>query len=224
MSLPRPPKGVVFDLDGTLIDSEALVREAYFATSRRFGVSITDAQFLSLVGRNREDNDAQLRHYFGVDFPLDDFHLANRAHLGERTAPLKTGVYDILDHLDGAGLPYALATSSGPVWVEKHFTAYDLGRRFKAVITREDCVNGKPHPEPYLKAAALLATAPENVVALEDSYPGVRAAHAAGCMTIMVPDLLSPDDEMREKALHVLDTLHDVMAVLANRASANGGT
>lgn len=224
MSLPRTPKAVVFDLDGTLIDSEALVREAYFTTSEQFGVALSDAQFLSLVGLNRDDNDVQLRGYWGADFPLEDFHTANRAFLLERVAPLKPGAIELMDALDGLGAPYALATSSGPPWVERHFTAYQLGDRFEAIITRADCTNGKPHPEPYIKASAALGLAPMDILALEDSHAGVRAAHAAGCMTIMIPDLLAPNDEMRAKALHVLDDLHGVRALLTSSGPASGDT
>ena len=215
MSLPCKPKAVVFDLDGTLIDSEALVREAYFTTSGQFGVALSDAQFLSLIGLNRDDNDVQLRGYFGADFPLEDFHTANRAFLLQRVAPLKPGAHELMDALDAMEAPYALATSSGPPWVERHFTAHRLADRFKAVITRADCANGKPHPEPYLKASAALGAAPGDVLALEDSHAGVRSAHAAGCMTIMIPDLLAANEEMYAKALHVFETLHDVRVLLS---------
>lgn len=223
MSLPRRPQAVVFDLDGTLIDSEALVREAYFTTCRQFGVAMSDAQFLSLIGLNRDDNDIQLRRYWGADFPLEDFHAANRAFLLERVAPLKPGAHELMDALDALEAPYALATSSGPPWVERHFGAYRLGHRFKAVITRADCAKGKPHPEPYIKASAALRADPAEVLALEDSHAGVRSAHAAGCMTIMIPDLLAANDEMREKALRVVDSLHDVRALLISSAPAGAG-
>jgi HAD superfamily hydrolase (TIGR01509 family) len=214
LSLPRKPQAVVFDLDGTLIDSEALVREAYFSTCGQFGVAMNDTLFLSLVGLNRDDNDVQLRAHWGADFPLEDFHAANRAYLLERVAPLKQGARELMDALDAMERPYALATSSGAPWVERHFTAYRLADRFKAVITRADCENGKPHPEPYLKAAAALGAAPADVLALEDSHAGVRSAHGAGCMTIMIPDLLAPNAEMHAKALHVLDSLDDVRSLL----------
>jgi beta-phosphoglucomutase-like phosphatase (HAD superfamily) len=102
--------------------------------------------------------------------------------------------------------------------VDRHFAAHRLTHRFKAVVTRQDVVNGKPDPEPYLKASALLGAAPMDVLAIEDSHPGVRAAHAAGCMTVMAPDLLAADDEMRAKAL-VVRSLHDVI-VLLERATA----
>ncbi|PZO52746.1 MAG: HAD family hydrolase [Alphaproteobacteria bacterium] len=213
MSLPRRPRAIVFDLDGTLIDSEALVKEAHFAACASMGVAMSDAQFLALVGMHREANDLQLKSYYGDDFPLEDFIAATRAHVGERAAPLKPGALELMDALDELALPYGLATSSRRPWVERHFTAHGLTERFRAVVTRQDCIEGKPHPEPYLNASRLLGAAPRDVLALEDSYAGVTSAHAAGCMTVMVPDLLEATDEMRELAL-VLPSLNDVAPLL----------
>jgi HAD superfamily hydrolase (TIGR01509 family) len=214
MSLPRRALGVVFDLDGTLIDSEALVREAHFAACDALGYAMSDAQFLGLVGMHREANDLQLRAYYGADFPLERFIETTRAHVGERIAPLKPGALALMDKLDALSTPYALATSSRRPWVERHFAAHALDARFRAVVTRQDVVNGKPDPEPYLKASAALGFAPADVLALEDSHAGVRSAHGAGCMTLMIPDLLAADEEMRAKAL-VLRSLDDVLALLS---------
>ncbi|MBP6690598.1 MAG: HAD family phosphatase [Hyphomonadaceae bacterium] len=213
MKLPRKPRAVVFDLDGTLIDSEALVKEAHFAACADLGVTMTDAQFLSLVGLHREANDLQLKGYYGEDFPLEHFIGLTRAHVGDRVAPLKTGAVELMDALDEIALPFALATSSRRPWVDKHFSAHRLGTRFRAVVTRQDVIEGKPHPEPYLCASKLLGAEPQNVLALEDSYAGVTSAHAAGCMTVMVPDLLLATDDMRAKALVVV-SLADVRALI----------
>lgn len=220
MRLARAPLGVVFDLDGTLIDSEALVREAHFAACKQMGVTMSDAQFLTLVGMHREANNEQLRRYYGPDFPLDAFIETTRAFVGERVAPLKPGAVELMNALDRLGARYALATSSRRPWVERHFAAHGLGARFSAVITRQDCVEGKPHPEPYLKASAAIGHAPANVLAIEDSHAGVRSAHAAGCMVVMAPDLLAPDDEMRAKA-RVVSSLHDVIGLLGAAAYAS---
>jgi HAD superfamily hydrolase (TIGR01509 family) len=213
LQLPRKPRAVVFDLDGTLIDSEALVKEAHFAACAEIGVTMTDAQFLSLVGMHREANDLQLKGYYGEDFPLEHFIQLTRAHVGDRVAPLKAGALELMDELDARALPFGLATSSRRPWVEKHFAAHALTPRFRAVVTRQDVVEGKPHPEPYLQASKLLGFAPGDVLALEDSYAGVSSAHAAGCMTVMAPDLLPPTDEMRAKAL-VVTSLNDVRTLL----------
>lgn len=214
MSLPRRPRAVVFDLDGTLIDSEALVKDAHFAACKLMGVTMSDAQFLALVGMHREANDLQLKRYYGDDFPLDDFIAHTRAHIGDRVAPLKAGAVELMNALDELALPFGLATSSRRPWVEKHFAAHGLSDRFRAVVTRQDCLEGKPHPEPYLNASRLLAAAPGDVLALEDSYAGVESAHAAGCMTVMIPDLLAPTDVERGRAW-IVTSLSDVTRLLS---------
>jgi HAD superfamily hydrolase (TIGR01509 family) len=212
--LPRKPLAVVFDLDGTLIDSEALVLEAYMAAASQHRVPFTHEQFLSLVGQHRAASEQAMRGFFGPDFPLESFYAGVGAHIGDSFAPLKPGALELLDALAAAQTPLALATSSGRGWVDKHFNAHGLGPRFHSVITRDDVASGKPHPEPYLKAAALLGFAPADILAIEDSPTGVRSAHAAGMMTIMAPDLIQPDDDTRGRTLHVVKSLHDVRVML----------
>lgn len=212
--LPRKPKGVVFDLDGTLIDSEALVLEAYMAAADRHGVPFTHGQFLTLVGRHRQHSEMKMREYFGAAFPLEDFYATVGEHVGDRHAPLKPGADTLLDWLDASRTPYALATSSGPGWVDKHFRAHGLAERFRGIVTREDVAQGKPHPEPYLKAATILGHDPADILAIEDSPTGVASAYAAGLMTIMAPDLIQPDAETLTRALHVVRSLDDVVALM----------
>ena len=214
--LPRQPKALVFDLDGTLIDSEALVLEAYMAAADRHSVPFTHAQFLSLVGRHRQHSEMKMREYFGETFPLEAFYATVGEFFGDRSAPLKPGVDALLDRLDASATPYALATSSGPGWVSKHFAAHRLTERFRAVVTRDDVTHGEPHPEPYLKASTMLGHAPGDILAIEDSPTGVASAHAAGLMTIMVPDLIQPDEETRGRALHVGQSLDDVLTLLGD--------
>ncbi len=212
--LPRRPKAVVFDLDGTLIDSEALVHDAYMAAADRHGVPFTNEQFLSLVGRHRQYSEAKMREYFGADFPLDNFYASVSEHVGDKAAPLKPGAVDLFDRLDKLRAPYALATSSGPGWVERHFRAHNLTARFTGIVTRDDVTHGKPHPEPYLKASTILGHHPSEILAIEDSPTGVASAHAAGLMTLMIPDLIQPDDETRARALHVGTSLSDILNLL----------
>lgn len=213
MSLPRRPRAVAFDLDGTLIDSEALVHEAHFASARALGLEMTDELFLSLVGKHREDNDKTLIAHYGPDFPLAQFIEGARTFIGQRTAPLKPGALELLNALDKAAAPFGLVTNSRRHWVERHFLAHRLGERFRAVITRDDCTLGKPDPEPYARCVAAFGLASRDVLAVEDSPTGVASAHAAGLMVAVVPDLLAPDPQTRSRAL-LYNSLDEVRALL----------
>jgi beta-phosphoglucomutase-like phosphatase (HAD superfamily) len=88
---------------------------------------------------------------------------------------------------------------------------------FDAVVTRDDVAQPKPHPDLFLEAARRLAVAPEDCLAIEDSHTGVRAALAAGMMTVMVPDLVPPDDELRARCVAVHASLHDLEVLLTPR-------
>jgi len=132
---------------------------------------------------------------------------------------LKAGVVELLDQLDASGLPRAVCTSSPHQTVESHLGHHDLLRRFDAVIARGDYAQGKPHPDPFLKAAEALGVAPEHCLALEDSHNGVRAAHAAGMMTIMVPDLLHATEEITALCVRIAQDLHEVRGLIAAQAN-----
>ena len=188
--------------------------QAYMAAADKHGVPFTHAQFLSLVGRHRQHSEMKMREYFGETFPLETFYATVGEFFGDKAAPLKPGALALFGRLEADRVPFALATSSGPGWVNKHFAAHDLAHRFWGVVTREDVEHGKPHPEPYLKASIMLGFHPHDVLAIEDSPTGVASAHAAGLMTVMVPDLIQPDEETRAKTVHVGQSLADVMSLL----------
>jgi beta-phosphoglucomutase-like phosphatase (HAD superfamily) len=94
--------------------------------------------------------------------------------------------------------------------VEGHLGSTGILPRFNAVIACGDYAKGKPHPDPFLRGAEVLAKHPARCLVLEDSYNGVRAAHAAGMMTVMVPDLLDATEEMRGLCHAIANTLHAV--------------
>jgi beta-phosphoglucomutase-like phosphatase (HAD superfamily) len=112
-------------------------------------------------------------------------------------------------------IPRAVATSSGHGAVERQLGPAGLIPRFQAIVAAGDYARGKPHPDPFLAAAARLDVDPTDCLALEDSHNGVRAAHAAGMMTIMVPDLLEATDEIGALCVAVARSLHDVRALVA---------
>jgi beta-phosphoglucomutase-like phosphatase (HAD superfamily) len=222
MSLPREVKAVVFDMDGLLVDTETVVFRAMQRAADRIGGEMPFSTFQRMVGLQHEVSDLILQEHFGQGFDLDAWSSAVSGHFQEELAAgiaLKAGVGEILDWLDDAGLPRAIATSSRLASLHQSLGPHGLVERFDALITRDLPIRGKPHPDPFLKAAEALGIAPGDCLALEDSHNGVRSASAAGMMTIMVPDMLDPTEEMESLCVRIARDLHEVRDLLeAQRA------
>jgi HAD superfamily hydrolase (TIGR01509 family) len=214
---------VVFDMDGLLIDTEAVWRDVQLAEAEAQNLDLPLAVVESLIGLPWQVNRRLLRDHFGPDFDVEAFIQAVvRRHdaVCEAGVAVKAGVVELLDLLDELGLPRAIATSSDRAVVAWRLQPSGLFQRFHAVIANEDCTYGKPHPEPYLNAARAMGVEPAGCLALEDSYNGVRSAHAAGMMTVMVPDLLPPTEETLGLCVAVAETLHQVRdALLASTST-----
>lgn len=214
--LPRRVEGVVFDMDGLLTDSERIFRDSMFAVTHKAGLDMPMEVFMRMVGAPREQNQRVVLEHFGADFDYDDWIKAVNAHAHAQMAvdlQLKAGVVELLDDLDALGLPRAIATSSTHASVERQLGG--MTGRFQSVVAHGDYARGKPSPDPFLTAAERLGVAPAACLGLEDSHNGVRAAHAAGLMTIMVPDLLEATAEMHGLCVAVAETLHDVRDLIA---------
>ncbi len=217
MTLPRTPLAVVFDMDGLLCDTEVVYRDAMIAVAAEDGYEMPLSLFQSMIGLAGPASDQKVLDHYGADFAVEDFKARIRDHVDAACAAgvaLKAGVVELLDHLDELGLPRAIATSSSHRSVQTHLGHSGIIPRFNTVVARGDYVLGKPNPEPFLTAAARLGIAPEFCLALEDSHNGVRAGSSAGMMTIMVPDLLDPTDEMHALCVRIARDLHEVEALL----------
>jgi len=211
--LPRPVKAVVFDMDGLLVDTEQVVFQAMAAACRGCGHEMPFELFKRLVGLPGHVSDPMVVEHFGDGFDLAVWREGVSHHFEAIAAAgiaLKAGVVELIDCLDVRGLPRAVATSSTRRAVDHSLGQHGLVDRFGAIISRELQTHHKPHPDPFLKAAAALGVAPEDCIALEDSHNGVRAAAAAGMMTIMVPDLLDPTEEMHGLCVRIARDLHEV--------------
>ena len=220
MKLPRKAQAVVFDMDGLIFNTEALYRDAAMAAAVDSGHDIPLAFYLSTMGTPLEATRAVFMARCGKEFDFDSFWTNAKARfyaMAKLQLCPKAGVVDLLDFLDDAGLPRAIATSSRHEEVRHHLGLHALTGRFGTIIAHGDYARGKPDPEPFLKAADRLGVAPEFCVALEDSYHGVRAASGAGMMTIMVPDLFPATAEMEELCVGIAGDLHEVHALIKSQ-------
>ena len=204
-------------MDGLLFDTEALYQEAILLAATEGGHEVRVEVFKRMVGVPWTQSRLMLLSHFGETFPVDSFQEAWVRHfwlIAEARLTLKPGVLELLDTLDQLRLPRAIATSSAHRTVERHLTAHNLVGRFDAIIGHGDYQNGKPAPDPFLTAAERLGVAPPLCLALEDSHNGVRSASSAGMMTVMVPDLLEPTEEIRGLCSFVARNLHEVNSSL----------
>ena len=219
MHLPRPVKAVVFDMDGLLVDTEQVVFEAMRAAVLGLGLGpeMPFDLFKRMVGLPAGASDLIVVEHFGASFDLETWRGEVKRHfvgIAAAGIALKAGVVELLDVLDAHGVPRAIATSSTREAVDHSLGQHGLVPRFHAIVSRELQSQHKPHPEPFLKAAEALRIDPADCLALEDSHNGVRAAAAAGMMTIMVPDLLDPSDEMQGLCVRIARDLHEVRELL----------
>ena len=180
---------VIFDLDGTLVDSESLTQAAGIAAFASLGIAIEPAFLHGLIGIDDRAGAAIIRARF-PDLDTAAFGAAWQGEVRRRYAeglPLKPGAAELLAAI---ALPKALVTSSTRLQADHKLRLTGLAHHFAHVVTFDDVTRPKPDPDPYLHAARLLGVAPARCIAFEDSETGARSAHAAGMTVVQVPDII----------------------------------
>jgi HAD superfamily hydrolase (TIGR01509 family) len=187
-------QAVLCDMDGTLIDSERLWFEVEENIVARLGGTWSEADQMHLVGGSLAIASAYMVQKTGTDVPQEQigrWMMEGMSELLSAHVPLLPGAKELLCAVRDAGIPIALVTSSQRQLVEPVLDA--IGRdSFDLTLAGDEVENMKPHPEPYLTAAARLGADPRRCVALEDSPNGLASAAAAGCPTIAVPGVVPP--------------------------------
>jgi len=184
------PRAVLWDMDGTLVETEPYWIETEFALAERHGGTWSHEHALELVGNDLIDSARYIRHHMGID--LEPAEIVEQLLDGviarvEQAVPWRPGAVELLGALGERGVPCALVTMS-----YRRFVAPVLASlppdAFTAIVSGDSVSQGKPHPEPYLKAASQLGLHPSDCLAIEDSNTGARSAEAAGCTVLVVPN------------------------------------
>jgi beta-phosphoglucomutase-like phosphatase (HAD superfamily) len=219
-SLPATLEGVIFDMDGLLLDTETYYKVAIFDACNALGSEMTDDIHSSLIGTPKELGDEKLRAAFGPAFDIAKYHEICHARFAAQIAhnvPRKHGVSDILGWLFEHRIPIGIATSSKRDLAISNLTRAGIYKYVEVLVSLSDVEHGKPHPESYLSAVSSMGVDFRNCLAFEDSYNGIRSAAAAGIPTIMIPDMLPATDEMHGKTVMILDTLADALEILTGQ-------
>ena len=208
-------KGVISDMDGVILDSEKLYVRFWCEAANFYGFPMNREHALSIRSMARPFAIEKLQGYFGAEFDYDSVREKRielmDAYVSQHGIEAKNGAQKLLGFLKENGYKVALATATPAQRAEEYLRRVDLLKYFDYVASARMVKNGKPKPDIYLFAAEKLGLKPEECLALEDSVNGVRSAAAAGCKTVLVPDLDNPEEQLKPLLYGTADGLEDVI-------------
>lgn len=211
-------KAVIFDMDGTIFDTEPISCLSWHQAEKDLGFETPHEFILTCMGLPSEEIGKKLIALHGDSFDYELFREKKIAYadiyLKEHGVPLKPGLEELLKAIKKAGMKCAVATSTSRNRAMYHIDESGFTPYFSVIICGDQIENGKPNPDIYLKAAELLGVKPEDCIAVEDSRNGIFAAHNANMFSVLIPDMVPPDAEMLNAADVVLDSLTDVIEYL----------
>lgn len=214
------PQAVVFDMDGLMVDTERVIKYTWDVTGERMGYQNFGDNILHTLGKNREQRNEYFRRTYGEDFPLQEFldgyHQVYAQYEQEHGIPKKKGLTQLLETLRKMEIPMGVATSTHGEHAVPELKRQGVLEYFQAVITGDQVTKGKPDPEIYAMACRKLKAEPDQSLALEDSYNGIRSAAAAGMKVIMIPDLLRDERPVADCLFGKMKSLEQVASWLCH--------
>lgn len=212
---------VIFDMDGTIFDTERLVLDCWERVGETHGIPDIREVFMRCIGTNKIRTQEIVFAHYGEDFPYEKFSEESSVLFHEiadkEGIPVKPGAGELMKYLSEKKVPMGLASSTRLAVVTQELQAAGLYEYFQVVVGGDLLKNSKPAPDIYLMTCERMGVLPGNTYAIEDSYNGIRSAHSAGLHPIMVPDLTPATEEMRDLSETVFADLFQVMEYFAGK-------
>ncbi|MDL2293409.1 HAD family phosphatase [Ruminococcaceae bacterium OttesenSCG-928-D13] len=210
---------IMFDMDGTLFDTERLGMEISIAVLKDMGIEMTEAYYAELLAGTDEEFVHKMRDMYGDAFDLQAFlkesYTKMDALLALSPLPEKPGLRVLLDYLIANDYKLAIVTATRKSRTLDYLEKAGIREYFSGIICGDMISRGKPFPDIYLKAAELLDVAPQDCLAVEDTLKGVRSAKAAGYTTVLIPDLAVSSEEEQQRCVDFsFHSLVDVKSLL----------
>lgn len=205
-------RGAIFDMDGTLFDTEKLYRQMWLEVAAEFGEEKNYGLPTAISGTNLGEESLQIirRFYPNIDAEAYLARVLEEVRAAaERNLELMAGVEEILNFFKSAGVKMAVASSAPVTVIEKNLTRANLRGYFEALVGGDLVKNGKPAPDIFLLAAEELKLPASDCYIFEDSLNGIRAAHASGGAAIMIPDTVQPTDEIKKLCAAVFRNINE---------------
>ncbi len=216
--LKRQIKGVLFDMDGLVLNSEILYKRFWIEAFEVMGYHMSNEQALGMRSLSKACAQVYLDELFGPGIDYDtarDIRIQRMdAYVEKNGVEPKQGIYELLDYIHTRRIPCAIATSSPLGRVKAHLSPLGLYDRFDAICSSKEVAHGKPEPDIYLYGASKIDVPPAQCLALEDSPAGIESAFRAGCLPIIIPDLDKPDAETLSRCFAAADSLNDICDIL----------